>query len=138
MYSIVSCDESGYPRGFSHHDGFLDGVLAVGSDVLLSIRSIDEESRVVALRDVRALHVQAFRQGNIVLSLRLVPPSVVASDPEIRRMLSERLFLDSSDMTGAATVFRLEASYGADIIAVCGAVEVSEARERLMVSGVPE
>lgn len=132
--SSLTCDENGYVKGFAYHDGFLEGVLAAGPDVHLALRSTGHEYRVVTLRQVVAFQVEGFREGNIVLNLRLLPASRAVADAEVRSLLADRLFLEPAKLSGDAHVFQLEASFGADIIAVCGGAEVSEAGVRLALS----
>jgi hypothetical protein len=134
--SRVSCDDNGFLRGFHYHDGFLDGVLARsdGSEVHLGLRSCEGERRVLTLRSVVALHVEGFREGNIVLNLRILPGARVVGDAELREILAERLFLDPANLNTDANVFLLESSIGADVIAVCGEAEISEIGVTLVLS----
>jgi len=134
--SRVSYDENGFLRGFPYHDGFLDGLLAddVSTDVHLTLRATSGERRVLTLRHVKALDVQGFREGNIILNLRVLPTARITSDAEILRMLADRLFLGPANLSADTMVFRLESSFGADILAICDDVEVSESGRRLTLS----
>ncbi len=123
---MASCDEYGRVTGFPYHDGFLDGVLARGRDVHLALRSTEGQCRVLTLRQVAALHVEGFREGNIVLNMRLLPAKGAAVDAEVRAVLADRLFLDPAKLDEDSNVFLLESSFGADVVAICGSVEVSE------------
>jgi len=119
-------DEDGLIKGFSYHDGKLDGVLIDGvGDVHLGIRAVSGEQRLLSLHQVRGLCIQGFRQGNIILSVRVLEFSRALRDAELASQIAERLFLDATSATGEQ-VFCLDSSYGADIIAVCGRIDVSE------------
>lgn len=133
----VKCDENGFVRGFPHHDGRLDGVLTddVAKEAHLAIRSVDGERRVLALRGVVALHVEGFREGNILSNLRLLTLPQVLLDEELRRLFDERLFIDVTTLRPDVVVFVVESSFGADVLAVCGGVHVSEPGARLVLSG---
>ena len=132
----VSCDEKGFVMGFPYHDGFLDGVLTsnAGEEVHLALRSSGGERRVLTLRHVVALHIEGFREGNILLNLRMLSAGRVAGDAEVQRILSERLFLDPAKLRADATVFLLESSFGADVVAICSEVEISEVGVMLTIS----
>lgn len=129
--SLLSSDANGYVTGFSYHDGFLDGVITDGSDILLGLRSSRDEFRILTLRGIVGLHVEGFREGNIVLNLRLAPTAQAARDADVVRMLAERLFLEPVDLGMDTYVFVLDGSFGADVIAVCGGAEISEPGMRL-------
>ena len=132
-----SIDENGFVRGFAHHDGHLEGVVTNGlaKEAHLAIRSTSGEQRVLSLRQVAALDVEGFREGNIIQNLRLLPAAKAAADREVRRWLDERLYLDATKLAVDAFVFILESSYGARVVAVCGGVDVSDAGATLGVSG---
>ncbi|WP_157758521.1 hypothetical protein [Cystobacter fuscus] len=134
MTSRLSCDENGFLKGFPYHDGFLDGVLAGGTEVHLALRSSRSERRVLTLRRVVMFHVEGFREGNIVLNLRLLRADQVASDAEVRRILADRLFFDPAKLGADSSVFLLEASFGAEVVAICGEVEISEVGVTLALS----
>jgi hypothetical protein len=124
----VTCDENGLVRGFSYHDGFLDGVLVGdGGVVYLALRAQSGERRVLTLIGVTALSVDAFRKGNIVLDLRVLPATTAAADAGIAKLLADRLYLAPASLAPNAVVFRLESSIGADVLAVCAEVEISAA-----------
>ena len=92
----------------------------------LALRSTEGQCRVLTLRQVAALHVEGFREGNIVLNMRLFPAKGAAIDAEVRAILADRLFLDPAKLNEDSSVFLLESSFGADVVAICGSVEVSE------------
>ena len=129
MMHSVSSDENGFLRGFPYHDGFLDGMITddATKEVHLALRSSSGERRVLRLRHVEALHVDGFREGNIVSNLRMLPAARAAGDVQVRGMLAERLFLDAANLRPDTVVFWLESSFGAEVVAVCAEVAVSEA-----------
>jgi hypothetical protein len=127
MAKRLSCDENGMLVGFPHHDGSLDGVLMSGTDAHLALRSSQGEPRVLTLRRVSSLHVGDFCQGNIVGSLWLFRGDQLAHRAHVQRALMEKLQLDAGKLAPTDMVFLLDSSYGADVVAVCGEVEVSEA-----------
>jgi len=51
------------------HDGFLDGVFVSGSQAAIFLRTLEGQEFKLVLRDVERLHVENFREGNIVFSL---------------------------------------------------------------------
>jgi hypothetical protein len=135
MNSPLQFDQNGLVRGFPYHDGFLDGVLTgtTNGEVHLALRSSQQDRRVLTLRRVSALHVEGFREGNIVLNLWLLPKERLLKNAEIVRLLAERLDVDASKLASDAIVFRLDASFGADVLAVCGEAEISGVGARIAV-----
>ena len=132
----VTCDENGLVRGFSYHDGFLDGVLVGdGGIVYLALRAQSGERRVLTLTGVTALSVDAFREGNIVLDLRVLPATAGAADAEIAQLLADRLYLAPASLAATSVVFRLVSSFGAEVLAVCAEVEISAAGATLTPTG---
>jgi hypothetical protein len=87
------------------------------------------------LRGVVALHVEGFREGNIISSLRLLTLPQVLLDGELRRLFAERLFIEVATLQSDVVVFVVESSFGADVLAICGGVDVSEPGARLVLSG---
>jgi hypothetical protein len=134
MTTPIRCDENGFVRGFSYHDGFLDGVVTAGSDVLLALRSKDGEQRVLTLHRVTALHIDNFRERNIVLNLRMLGAERAAADVDGRQRLVERLFLDPAKLATESSVFLLDASFGGEVVAICSAADVSEVATTLSVA----
>jgi hypothetical protein len=132
--SRVKYDSDGIVRGFSYHDGFLDGILADDEEkvVHLSLRTVLGESYLVTLRHVVALHVQNFREGNVVLTLRVLSSDRAWREHGIRRVLKDQLFLDSKDLSSDSVIFILESSFGADILAVCQDVHVCQGKLGLL------
>jgi len=136
MTTQVTWDTNGFARGFPHHDGFLEGVLVseTGQELHLALRSSDGERRVLTLRRVVALRVDDFRGGNIVHNLRLTPASSLVGDAEVHRMVVDLLELDPTRLSADTSVFRLESSIGAGVVAVCGGVEISEPGSTLSIT----
>src|SRR5688572_13067177 len=128
--SAVSSDDNGVLRGFSYHDGYLDGVLVSdgGTTANLALRSSAGELRVLALRGLVALDVSNFREGNLVLNIRLLPAARIAGIDDVRTLLAERLFIEPAGIPTDAAIFLLESSFGADVVAICRDVQISEVR----------
>jgi hypothetical protein len=124
----ITWDANGFARGFPYHDGFLDGILVSesGSEASLALRSTQGERRILTLRGVVALDMGGFREGNIILNIRMVPSARAAAVPELRKLLSDRLLLDAVTRAPNAVVFLLEPSYGAEVVAVCAEADISE------------
>lgn len=128
--SRVVTDVNGFVRGFPYHDGLLEGVLTLveTKDVHLGVRALSGEANVITLRQVEALHVADFLQGNIVFDMRVLPARDAAANTEVRAKLLERFDRDATKLSEDATVFWLTSSYGAELLAVCREVEVIEGR----------
>jgi hypothetical protein len=124
--SQVICDEHGFLKGFTYHDGFLEGFLIIERDAYIAIRSVTSERRVLTLLGVRGLSIEGLREGNIVLNLRVLSISQALCDAEVLRMLVERVHANPGNLGAEGMVFWLEASYGAEVIAICERVDVSE------------
>jgi len=135
--SQITCDQDGFVRGFPYHDGFLDGVLASngGKEVHLALRAASGEQRVLTLRRVTALHVEGFREGNIVLNMRMLPAGRLASEEEVRCLLADRLLVNAANLPEDVMVFVLESSFGAEVVAICYGAEVEEGSLALSRSG---
>lgn len=132
MTSRVDLNEEGFVTGFPYHDGFLDGLL-LGDDrcLHLAIRAVSGERRILTLRGVKASCVDDLREGNVLLNLRILPVPRAVGEPEVLRMLVERLHMVPARLDNDALVFWLESSYGAEIVAVCDYIEARQGRLRL-------
>jgi hypothetical protein len=136
MMGRITCDENGFVRGFPYHDGSLDGVLVGGShEIHVAMRAVSGEQRVITLRGVKRLCVDEFREGNILLNIRVLPLAGAVSVPQLSQRLVDRLHLDLANMATDGVIFWLEGSYGAEVIAVCDSVDVSESGFHLVVQG---
>jgi hypothetical protein len=121
----------------SFHDGYMTGV-AVGEDTAtLSLKRADGEAWQVSLTAVQALKMDDFRQGNIILSLEtfsstpsdvaLIERLYEAPHPSVApkyhdahvQLISRKMAMIEG---GEATLLVLTPSYGADLVALCGAV----------------
>jgi len=131
--SRVCFDENGSIHGFPYHDGSLLGVLtdAKSRDIHLALCAVSGEQRILSLRNVKAMDVSGFREGNIVLDLSIFPAKRVANIAEVLKKLEERLFITEANLPPETLVFWLVSSYGAEILAVCDDVEVGEVGSRL-------
>jgi hypothetical protein len=124
----IEVDERGYVRGFPYHDGSLEGIVssAARREARLALVAEDGSRRVVTLRGVRALAMDQFREGNIVGDLRLLSVAQASADAEVARRIEAKLFLEPSSIPEAARIFLLESSYGAELVAICDGIEVSD------------
>jgi hypothetical protein len=125
MHQVV-CDENGFVRGVPYHDGFLVGILVADEEVHLALRSAQGERRVLTLHGVGGLCVNGFREGNIVLNIRVLEVASALADPGIREAVVEKLYVDLVKTAAGFKLFLLESSIGADIIALCSDVTVGE------------
>ncbi|HEY1815412.1 MAG TPA: hypothetical protein VGG74_23850 [Kofleriaceae bacterium] len=123
---MLSCDEHGIVTGFSYHDGFLDGVLVSddGTAARFAVRSIEGVRRILTLRGVVSLHLDGFRQGNIVGYMWLLRGDQASANLEVRRLLIEELGRPA--LPEATLAFVIDTSYGANVIAICATAEISE------------
>lgn len=121
----VSYDEFGYVRGVSFHDDFLDGVCLEGSNARLLLRTSSGDPWALLVEDVKALRVDNFREGNIVLNLRLVSTERAVADPVLSSMLADKLLLSAQEaLASSPQVFVLESSFGADLVAMCRSIRM--------------
>jgi hypothetical protein len=128
MTAELVYDDEGLVRGFSYHDGYLDGVVLEtqgAKSAHLALRSTDGECRVLTLQDLSAFDVQNFREGNIILTMQVLPIGRISERPGADEMIRRRLHIDPERLPTGRLVFLLDASYGADVLGVCGAVSVS-------------
>lgn len=119
----VSCDAAGRVVGFSYHDGQFEGVVlnADEQEARLFLRSSGGERRTIVLERVLKLHVDGFREGNIVSVMRVLEAASV--DEELRVALIRKFDLSGGDLL-EGLVFSLDASFGGDVLSLCGDVEV--------------
>ena len=120
-------DDAGYARGFQYHDGAFDGVQLTdgGATVRLALRTADDDPFDIVLTGVRALSVTNFRQGNIVLGIRVLRLKQARQDPEIEPLLAERLEGFSLRFESEDRIFYLDSAYGAEVLAVCSLASLS-------------
>lgn len=124
--SNLTTDEHGRVLGFPHHDGALEAVLFEddGRRVTLVVRSSDSILRRLVLRHVEGLHIDDMRQGNIIQSVQMWDAANALASPLLATALKERLYLDLEALRPNAVILHLTPSYGADVLAVCGEVQV--------------
>ena len=122
----VTTDSHGFVRGFPYHDGFFDGLLMNNQrdEAQLALRAVSGEWHTLTLRRVVALEVQGLRQGSIILDIGVLPLARAVCDEELRLKLADGLGLGLETLPEDAHVFWLYSSCGAEVIAVCGDVEV--------------
>jgi hypothetical protein len=59
------------------HDGFVDGLLTLGSEARVFLRTLSGKRFTLVLHEVEAMHAHGFREGNIILSLDFLEPEQV-------------------------------------------------------------
>ena len=123
----LNVDTHGALRGVEYHDGHLEGVLVRDATVYLGLRSTSGERRALILQDVMDLCLDGFRQGNIILGIRVLSLPQAMRDDAVRAIVSEKLFRTLESLEEDVRVFLLESSYGAEIVALCKGVETSDA-----------
>jgi hypothetical protein len=117
--------ENGLVRGFPYHDGGLDGVvLGPNEEVHIGLRSVEGERRVLTLTGVKAMAVDEFREGNIVLDISLFAASKLNEHTVLRDVVAQRITIKAELIPVEKVIFWLESSYGADVVAICDAVYV--------------
>jgi hypothetical protein len=131
----VQADDDGFIRGFPYHDGFLDAVFTNpdSKEVLLALRSEHGARRILTLKGVSALCLDGFREGNVILNVRVLTAERLLGDSETQKKLASRLSLEAGALEAGSAVFILESSYGADMVAICSDVEISEAGASIIV-----
>lgn len=135
----LSTDEHGFLIGFPYSDGKLEGVVSnrAAGEMHLALRSSAGQPRVLTMHGVTAFEARELRQGNIVFSIRLLTASEAKSDLAICQELKDRLYKDIETLEPDAIVVELLPSYGADIIAICTGLTVSEEGVTLGVTSAP-
>lgn len=129
------------------HDGYLDAV-ALGADaVTLGLRDSRDNPYELRLSGLEALHIDGFREGNIILALQVItgqkPQSCGLDDDDVREVM-DLLFPPPHPMAepkyheahaevierqlarieaGEATLVTIDPAYGADLVAYCTGVE---------------
>lgn len=127
--SNITCDPDGTVTGFPYHDGQLDGLLVnEDKEVLLAVRSIDGERRLVRLCGVEHLNVDEFRQGNIVVDMYVMSKELLSSSAEFSKLVASKLFIPPDKLSNDSIVFVLQSDYGAEILAICSDVIVGRGR----------
>lgn len=125
----IECDPDGMVTGFPYHDGELDGLVVNGhNEVLLALRSIDGERRLLTLSGLEHLNVDEFRQGNIVTEMYVMSRELLLKHEEFTNLVATKLFLPLDKIRAESIVFVLQSDYGAEIVAVCSDVSVSGGR----------
>jgi len=129
----VTLDERGWVRGFPYHDGFLDGLVIdeAAAEVLIALRDISGQRRVLVLQRVMHLHVKDLREGNVVSDLWGLTAQQAAASTAVLRALKDHFGVDPSKLSSDSLVFRLDSSFGADVLAICGGLVISNAGTRL-------
>ncbi|MGN7999518.1 hypothetical protein [Sphingomonas sp. 22176] len=121
----------------SFHDGYMTGIAVGEGTATLSLKRANGEAWQLRLTAVQALKMDDFSQGNIILSLEtfsstpldgaLIERLYEAPHPSVAAKYRDaHLQLISRKMAmiegGEATLLVLTPSYGADLVALCGAV----------------
>ncbi|HVK80141.1 MAG TPA: hypothetical protein VM915_05960 [Verrucomicrobiae bacterium] len=128
------------------HDGRLTGVSLGEGSAVLNLVKADGGKYELALSGLKALQVSDLKEGNIIDQLEVI--SMREPDATVRDEIMQRLFpaphpsaaevyqtkyttfiaARLSDLsTGAATLIVMTPSYGADLVALCEAVQLVDA-----------
>lgn len=127
--SNFTYDHDGTVTGFPYHDGHLDGLLITErEEVVLALRSIDGEHRLLKLSGVQYLDVDEFRQGNIVIDIYVLSKELLSRHEEFSKLVAAKLFVTAEQIRNDSIVFVLQSAYGAEIVAVCSDVNVGPGR----------
>jgi hypothetical protein len=128
------------------HDGHLTGIVLKEKGAVVSLRRSDGSEYTLALTGLKALQVADFREGNIVAHVEVITgrePDASARDEIMRRLFpaphpsaattyqeTYAAFIEGrlAELSrGAAALLVIEASYGADLLAFCEAVQCTAA-----------
>jgi len=114
------------------HDGLLMGVEIVGEEeVILRLKDVDERRFILRMTGVSSIQVNEFREGNIILDLR-----VSERLEEYRDVISRLVFwtddVDDSKwsryiedaLKDNKKLLTIYPSYGAEVFALCSEVEL--------------
>jgi hypothetical protein len=125
-------DDEGRVIGPGFHDGYFYGALQEGACLSLYVKSYDGHKRKIELSEVAEMNITDFWIGSIVgdvcfLPLDKVPPlmweNLFAGRIALHnREASLRKLIET---TKGRYFFALEASYGANVYAVCDAMEIT-------------
>ena len=127
------------------HDAHFDGIVMSGQTASLYFTGVDGRSSTVELVDVRELQMDDFQQGNIVILFeittgdpiqsvanlpRLFPPPHPAASEHYHAKHAEFVRSRLSEVeSGSLTFVELQPAIGADLLAICGAVNFKQAGE---------
>lgn len=125
------------------HDATFEGILTAEKDCILHFRRIDGVRSEVRLVEVLSLQMDDFREGNIVIHFeitkgemprstidweRLFPSPHPAAAEQYQSAYADHLKARISEVvSGSLTVVEMTPSYGADLVAACRSVTVTEA-----------
>ncbi|MFD9897351.1 hypothetical protein [Mesorhizobium sp. NPDC059025] len=134
-------------------DGYLTGIELGEKTAVLSIQSYDGAKYQLRLSDLEAFLANEFRQGNIISSLEFTSgssfdiakftslwpeshPEVAAEYHQKHKAFIERQW--NKVACGDAVLVNLTASYGCELVAVCGTVDlvalnISETTEQVSI-----
>jgi hypothetical protein len=119
----------------SFHDGWFEGIIISDDDktVYLFVRTVDKKRSTVLLRGVAALRIENVKKGNLIFDLAVLETSQVTADDieyvyePSEQTKNERIpKLLVSTERDRLKLFRMRSSYGAECLALCQKVELSE------------
>ena len=117
------------------HDGWFDGIRVGEDTATLYLRERNGKDRTLILEGVKALQMDDFRQGNIVVELettkgarpssntpweRLFPSPHPSADQQYHDKYAQFLEAEIAKIvSGEHSLVMLSPAYGADLLAVC-------------------
>lgn len=126
-------DTEGMVTGSGLHDGYFYGALQKGSRLTLYLKSYDDHGRRVELSGITEMNITDFWIGSIIGDVHLWPLEK-ASPLMWENLFAGRIVLHDREgslrkLIESATgryFFALEASYGANVYALCDAMKITD------------
>jgi hypothetical protein len=125
-------DEEGTVIGAGFHDGYFYGALQEGAALSLYVKSYGGHERKIELSEIAEMNVTDFWIGSIIGGVWLWPVAKV-EDRMWEHLFAGRIALHDHEAslrqlietTKGQYFFALEASYGANVYAVCDAMKIT-------------
>jgi hypothetical protein len=116
------------------HDGFVDGVIVSGRQAKIFLRMLDGQKFTLQLQEVERLHVENFREGNIIFGVDMLEPEQLTAE-----QIGEAYQYSAHDQQGfvmgdwiekarqrGLKTIEISASYGCSALMVFGNFELRE------------